>query len=74
MRREDPSGIAYAAMSVIMEARSPTFASFNLPASDHGAHGRTRTGTAFLPRDFKSPVSTNSTTRACDWIRLQLSR
>ena len=29
-----------------------------------GARSRTRTGTALLPRDFKSLVSTNFTTRA----------
>ena len=29
-----------------------------------GARGRNRTGTVFLPRDFKSLVSTNFTTRA----------
>ena len=29
-----------------------------------GARGRSRTGTAVKPRDFKSLVSTNSTTRA----------
>ena len=29
-----------------------------------GARGRTRTGTELPPRDFKSLVSTNSTTRA----------
>ena len=29
-----------------------------------GAWSRTRTGTALLPRDFKSLVSTNFTTRA----------
>ena len=32
-----------------------------------GARGRTRTGTEFPPRDFKSLVSTNSTTRAWIW-------
>ena len=30
----------------------------------YGARGRTRTGTKFPSRDFKSLVSTNSTTRA----------
>ena len=30
----------------------------------NGARGRTRTGTKFPSRDFKSLVSTNSTTRA----------
>ena len=33
-----------------------------------GARGRTRTGTGFLPRDFKSLVSTNFTTRARGFV------
>ena len=36
---------------------------FNLPSLD-GAGDRARTGTVSLPRDFKSLVSTNSTTPA----------
>ncbi len=35
-----------------------------------GAGDRTRTGTALLPGDFKSPVSTNSTTPADNRQRL----
>ena len=35
---------------------------------EFGTSGRTRTGTAFLPRDFKSLVSTNFTTRACNLL------
>ena len=30
----------------------------------HGAHGRTRTDTVYLPRDFKSLAPTNYATRA----------
>ena len=33
----------------------------------YGARGRNRTGTAVKPRDFKSLVSTNFTTRA-RWV------
>ena len=33
----------------------------------NGARGRTRTGTKFPSRDFKSLVSTNSTTRAINF-------
>ena len=37
---------------------------YGLVEDRDGARSRTRTGTALLPRDFKSLVSTNFTTRA----------
>ena len=37
-----------------------------------GARGRSRTGTAARPRDFKSLVSTNFTTRAEGGLRKSL--
>ena len=39
-------------------------ADFNAQLLQYGARGQTRTGTAYSPTDFKSVVSTYSTTRA----------
>ena len=39
-----------------------------------GAGDRTRTGTVLLPGDFKSPVSTNSTTPAACRHKLEYHR
>src|SRR5262245_16443610 len=51
------------ASAVAMAARI-FFIGSPLPSVRCGARGRTRTGTALRPGDFKSPVSTSFTTQA----------
>ena len=45
-----------------------------LKVHSSGARGRNRTGTVFLPRDFKSLASTNFATRAQCGLSLHYSK
>ncbi len=49
-----------------LKTKKPRLEYFLIWVLEYGAQGRSRTGTVFLPGDFKSPASTNFATWADD--------